>query len=39
MLLEQIESHDPEELLSAAFISSDVGKLYLLLSRALERIK
>jgi hypothetical protein len=38
-LLEQAEAHDPEEMISATLLSSDVGKLYLLLSRALDRIK
>ena len=38
-LLEEAEQHDPEDLISAAFLSSDIGKLYLLLSRALDRIR
>ena len=37
--LEQAEANDPEDVLAAAILSSDVGKLYLLLSRALGRLK
>jgi methyl-accepting chemotaxis protein len=37
--LEQAEEHDPEDVLAATLLSSDVGKLYLLISRALDRIK
>ena len=37
--VEQAEENDPEEVLSATLLSSDVGKLYLLLSRALGRIR
>ncbi len=37
--VEQAEQNDPEEVLSSTLLSSDVGKLYLLLSRALERIR
>ena len=38
-LLEEARTHDPEDLVSAAYLSSDVGKLYLLLARALNRVK
>jgi len=37
--VEQAEENDPEEVLSSTLLSSDVGKLYLLLSRALGRIR
>jgi hypothetical protein len=38
-LLEEAREHDPENLVSAAYLSSDVGKLYMLLGRALNRSK
>jgi DNA anti-recombination protein RmuC len=37
-LLEQAAQHDPEDLISAAFLSSDVGKVYLLLARGIGRL-
>jgi hypothetical protein len=37
-LLRQTREHDRERLVSATYLSSDVGKLYLLLARALDRI-
>ena len=38
-LLEAAQKYDREKLVSAAYLSSDVGKLYLLLARALDRVK
>ena len=37
--VEQAEENDPDDVLSSTLLSSDVGKLYLLLSRALDRIR
>jgi len=37
-LLAQAGSSDPENLLSSAFVTSDIGKVYVLLSRALGRM-
>ena len=37
--MEQAEQNDPDDIISATLLSSDVGKLYLLISRALERIR
>ncbi len=37
--VQQAEENDPEDVLSSTMLSSDVGKLYLLLSRALGRIR
>jgi hypothetical protein len=37
-LLQQAQEHDRERLVSAAYLSSDVGTLYLLLARALDRL-
>ena len=36
--IEQAEKSDPDDLLAATMLSSDVGKLYLILSRSLGRI-
>jgi hypothetical protein len=36
-LLSQANESDPEQVLSAAFLTADVGKLYLLLARSLGR--
>jgi hypothetical protein len=36
-LLNQANESDPEQVLSAAFLTADVGKLYLLLARSLGR--
>ena len=36
-LLAQATDCDPEQVLSATFLTADVGKLYLLLSRSLGR--
>ena len=38
-LLAQVGDADPDELLSASLLTADVGKAYLLLSRAVERHK
>jgi hypothetical protein len=38
-LLTQAGEADPDELLSASLLTADVGKAYLLLSRAIERHK
>jgi hypothetical protein len=38
-LLTQAGEADPDELLSASLLTADVGKSYLLLSRAVERHK
>lgn len=38
-LLAQAGDADPDELLSASLLTADVGKAYLLLSRAVERHK
>jgi len=38
-LLTQAGEADPDELLSASLLTADVGKAYLLLSRAVERHK
>jgi hypothetical protein len=38
-LLTQAGEVDPDELLSASLLTADVGKAYLLLSRAVERHK
>ena len=37
-LLVQASESDPENLLSSTFVTADVGKLYLLLSRAVGRM-
>jgi hypothetical protein len=37
-LLNQAERSDPANLLSSAFVTSDVGKVYVLLSRAVGRM-
>jgi hypothetical protein len=36
-LLAQAQEADPESVLNAAFITADVGKLYLVLSRSIGR--
>ncbi|MBT7977160.1 MAG: hypothetical protein HN557_10915, partial [Rhodospirillaceae bacterium] len=36
--LEQAEENDPEDILSAVLLSSDVGKLYMLMAKALGRL-
>ena len=36
-LLDQATDCDPENLLSTTFLTADVGKLYIILSRSLER--
>jgi hypothetical protein len=36
-LLNQANDSDPDQVLSAAFLTADVGKLYLLLARSLGR--
>ena len=37
-LLRESNRADPESLLNATFITADVGKLYMVLQRSLERI-
>ncbi|MDP7546672.1 MAG: hypothetical protein QGF20_05200, partial [Alphaproteobacteria bacterium] len=36
--LAQAEENDPEDILAAVLLSSDVGKLYMLMSKALGRL-